>query len=83
MTKWRPWRIGLYGAFMGGAANAVTVMVIEPSKFNFASGLTALWQFALISGIISACLYLKQNPLPVDDEADDETSSDSEAPKQP
>lgn len=64
ITNWREWVRGLIGALVGGGANAVTVMLVKPSEFNFQSGWTSLWQFTVVSAIVSAALYLKQHPIP-------------------
>lgn len=69
ITNWRTWVRGVVGAVIGGAANAVTLMVVKPEDFNFAAGFGNLGHFALISGIVSAALYLKQHPVPEDDNA--------------
>lgn len=66
MNSWRNWVHGLIGAFIGGGANAVSVMVIAPETFNIHAGLEKLGGAFLLSGIISAALYLKQSPLPQD-----------------
>lgn len=63
----RTWLRGMIGASIGGAANAVTLMVIKPEDFNFTTGWTDLWHFALISAVVSAALYLKEHPLPDED----------------
>ena len=64
ITNWRVWWRGLQGAFIGGLGNGITLIAIKPEDFNFTNGWTSLWQFSLISAIISAGLYLKQNPVP-------------------
>jgi hypothetical protein len=64
VTDWRTWVRGLSGAAVGGGANAITVMILKPEDFNFGTGWTALWQFAAVSAVVSAALYLKQNPVP-------------------
>lgn len=71
ITNWKVWGRGLMGAAIGGAANAVTAMGFEPTKFNFSEGLSHLLWFAVASAVISACLYLKQSPVPPEEEVDD------------
>lgn len=61
MNKWIK---GLISAIIGGAANAVTVMVVDPLAFNLGEGLSKLASVALVSAIVSAAMYLKQSPLP-------------------
>lgn len=61
---WKHWFHGLCGAIIGGGANAITVMVVDPAAFNFQTGLEKLITFTVVSAIVSAALYLKQSPLP-------------------
>ena len=68
ITNWRLWLRGLIGAVIGGAANSVTAMTIDPQTFNFAEGLPALGQFVLVSAIVSAALWLKSHPVPEEPE---------------
>lgn len=69
LTNWRTWLRGLIGAFVGASANAITLMLVKPEDFNFAAGWSNLWHFAVVSGVVSAALYLKQHPVP-DEEKD-------------
>ena len=62
--KWQKWLKGLISAIIGGAANSVTVMVIEPTQFNLGEGIGKLGTVAVVSAIIAAALYLKKSPLP-------------------
>lgn len=64
VLDWRNWTRGLYGAVVGSAANAITVMVIAPDKFNLNEQWPSLLNFVVVSAIVSAALYLKQHPLP-------------------
>lgn len=57
------WFKGLIAAFIGGGATIVSSMVIAPDTFNI-HDLKKLGQLAVASGIINACMYLKQSPLP-------------------
>lgn len=61
---WGMWLKGLIAAAIGGAANAVTVMIVDPVAFNLQDGGKKLAMVALVSAIVSAALYLKQSPLP-------------------
>jgi hypothetical protein len=60
------WLKGLIAAFIGGAANAVTNIIVAPETFNLNSGAGKLSQAALASGIFAMCFYLKKSPLPDD-----------------
>lgn len=64
ITDLKTWIRGVTGALVGGGANAITIMLVKPEDFNFATGWPALWHFTLISAIVSAALYLKQHPIP-------------------
>jgi len=68
------WLYGLGSAIVGGGASAVvsgiTSMGFAPDKFNLAS-LSGIGRLAalmaanfVVSGIFSAMFYLKQSPLP-------------------
>jgi hypothetical protein len=62
---------GLLAAIIGGAANSVTVMIVDPTNFNlFEGGAVKLGTVALVSAIVSAALYLKEHPLPSFDDTD-------------
>lgn len=73
-SSWEAWLFGLTAAFIGGGAGSVTSgiasMGIDPQHFNLRSGLydtVALMGAAfLVNGLLSACLYLRQSPLPGD-----------------
>lgn len=65
--SWKHWLHSLIGAVIGGAANAVTVIVLDPLKFNLQDGWKNLLAAVIVSGLVSAALYLKQSPLPPED----------------
>jgi len=62
--NWNKWLKGLLSAVIGGAANAITVSVVEPTSFNLQEGAGKLGTVALVSAIVAAAMYLKQSPLP-------------------
>jgi hypothetical protein len=62
--KTRHWLHGLGAAVIGGGANAVTVIIIDPLKFNIQDGWKNLLAAVVVSSIVSCALYLKQSPLP-------------------
>lgn len=66
--KIQHWIKGLVGAVIGGAATAVTNMIVDPVTFNFNEGAHKLWQVAWVSAVISGCMYLKQSPVPPEDD---------------
>lgn len=58
------WIKGLVAAFIGGAANSITAIIIDPQAFNLGEQWAKTASFALVSGVVSAALYLKKSPLP-------------------
>jgi hypothetical protein len=58
------WLKGLLSAVIGGMANSITVMIVEPINFNLDEGLSKVLTIALVSGLVSAAMYLKQSPMP-------------------
>lgn len=58
------WIKGLISAIISGAANAVTVMIVEPSSFNLQEGWGKLLTVAIVSAIWGAAMYLKKSPIP-------------------
>jgi len=64
--KWNKWTKGLISAIIGGAANSITVMIVDPIGFNMQEGAGKLGMVALVSAIVAAAMYLKQSPLPAE-----------------
>lgn len=62
--NWRDWLKGLASAAIGAAANAVTVMIVDPANFNLSTGIGKVGTVALVSAVVAAAFYLKQSPLP-------------------
>ena len=58
------WFKGLIAAAIGGAANSITVMIVDPQTFNIQTGLKSVGAVALIAAIVAVATYLKQSPLP-------------------
>ncbi len=75
--NWKPWLHGLGSAFVGGAANSISAMVIDPVDFNLQEGLHKVLSMWAVSGLISAGLYLKQSPLPRFDGGSDSSGTKS------
>lgn len=63
-VNWKAWLHGLGSAFIGGGANVVATMAIDPDDFNITTGISRVGALWMASGIVSAALYLKQSPLP-------------------
>lgn len=77
--RWRIFIRGLFAAAIGGAANAVTVVVIDPLKFNLVDGKGSLAMAVAVSALVSLALYLKEHPLP---DPDKDTDAYAAADKQ-
>lgn len=60
----RVWIEGLVAALIGGAANAITVIVVDPLNFNLGEGLGKLLQVVAVGGLVAAAAFLKQSPIP-------------------
>ena len=58
------WLKGLLGAIIGGAANAITMMVVDPMTYNINEGLPKLGSVALVGGIVAGAAYLTKSPIP-------------------
>lgn len=58
------WIEGLLAALIGGGANAVTVIVVDPLAFNLGEGLPKLLQVVTVGAIVAAAAFLKQSPIP-------------------
>jgi len=67
---WGNWLYGLFAAFIGGGATAVstafTVSMVDPHDFAFGGpkSLHVMWLTFLVNGCIVGFAFLKQNPLP-------------------
>ena len=58
------WLHGLAGAFIGGAAAALSGAISMPNTFNFTkAGMLNMVRIGVGAGFASAFLYLKQSPL--------------------
>lgn len=65
MSTTQTWIRGLAAAVIGAGSNAITLIVVDPLKFNLdGSGLKNLAEACLVSGLVAAAMYLKQSPLP-------------------
>lgn len=62
--NWKPWLHGLFSAFIGGGASAVSAMVIDPATFNISDGFGNMLSLWAVNGIVSVAFYLKQSPMP-------------------
>ena len=68
MTNATVWIKGLIAASIGGVANTVGLMIVDPLTFNLQEGFYPLLKAGATAAIISAALYLKQSPIPSEGE---------------
>jgi hypothetical protein len=59
------WLKGLVAACIGGGANAVTVVFVDPEHFNAQDGLHAMLKVAAVGALVSILGYLRQVRCPV------------------
>ncbi len=64
--NWRTWLKSLVAAVIGGTANTLSALLVDPVAFNI-NDLPKLGKLAIGSAIISLVLFLKQSPLPNDE----------------
>lgn len=62
------WIEGLLAALIGGGANAVTVIIVDPLAFNLGEGLPKLLQVVTVGAIVAGAAFLKQSPIPAEKE---------------
>ncbi len=67
---WGDWAAGLIAGFVGGGASAVVgslaISFQDPKDFSIGTTkfLSVAGTIFLVSGILNAAMYLKQNPIP-------------------
>ncbi len=57
------WVKGLTAAAIGGGANAISLMIVDPVSFNLADW-HKLAKVCAVSALVSAAMFLKQSPVP-------------------
>lgn len=62
--KWKKWLRGLFSAAIGGAANSVVVVLVDPMTFNLQEGIVKLGWVALAGVIIAVAMFLQRSPIP-------------------
>lgn len=65
MENWRRWLAGGISVFIGGAANMVTVIVIDPINFNLGAQWRKTLAASFVGGILALANYLKTPPATV------------------
>lgn len=77
-TTARKWWHGLLAAFIGGAAGAldssIALMILKPGEFNLGSGFKSMVEASIVIGMLTgvkcAFAYLKQSPLPPEEQVE-------------
>lgn len=64
----KKWFKGLIAAFVSGAVNTLTNIAIDPVAFNLHEQWKKTLFAAIVAGGMGAALYLKQAPVPPDDD---------------
>lgn len=59
------WAKGLLAAFIGGASNVMTLMIVDPVTFNITDWKKTLTA-ALVGGVLAIAMYLKSSPIPAE-----------------
>lgn len=67
------WLRSIAAAFVGGVANTVTVIVIDPVAFNFGAQWKKTFAAALTGGVLAVAAYLQKSPFPVQTELHTQT----------
>lgn len=75
----RKWARGLAAATINGLASGVVLIVVDPLSFNLQAGFTKLATASGLLGLLGLANYLKQSPLPPDD--DDQYLDPNRLPK--
>jgi hypothetical protein len=68
--KFKLWLRGLLAAAINSAVSGLSVIVADSQTFNLSSGIKPLLSVVGLSAVTGALLYLKQHPLPDQDELD-------------
>jgi hypothetical protein len=64
MNDIKHWIFGLCSTGISAAANSITVCVIDPTTFNFSTGIHNVLSVAGVAALIAIANFLKQSPLP-------------------
>lgn len=58
------WVKGLLAAAIGGAANSITVVIVDPINFNLVTQAGKVATVAAVGALLMVAAYLKQSPIP-------------------
>ena len=58
------WLKNLIAAAIGGAANAITVIIVDPVNFSLTENARKVATVAAVGALLSVAAYLKTSPVP-------------------
>lgn len=58
------WLKNLIAAAIGGAANAITVIIVDPVNFSLTENAGKVGTVAAVGALLSVAAYLKTSPVP-------------------
>jgi hypothetical protein len=58
------WVKGLLAAAIGGAANTITVVIVDPVNFNLVTGAGKVATVAAVGALLSVAAFLQKSPIP-------------------
>lgn len=58
------WLKNLIAAAIGGAANAITVIIVDPVNFSLVENAGKVTTVAAVGALLSVAAYLKTSPVP-------------------
>lgn len=64
---WSVWLKGLVSAVISGGATGISATLVIPASTQAVHPLL-IWKIAAVGSVIGAANYLKQSPLPTDDQ---------------
>jgi hypothetical protein len=62
------WLRGLIAAAVNGVASGVVLVIADPLQFNLQEGRAKLLTTSLVLGALGAANYLKQSPIPPEEQ---------------
>lgn len=68
--NWQKWLQGLISAAIGGFSMGATVALVDPTSFNFETGMGNLLKVCAVSAFLNVANFLKKAPLPREKKGD-------------
>jgi hypothetical protein len=63
MKNFIKWMKGILSAAIGGAANSITLMLIDPLNYNLTNGIEKLSTVAIVGAIVAVAMHLSKSPI--------------------